>query len=336
MRLRRLGAMLTVPVLMLGAGGVYVLMTTMLSSGTDSAILGGNSSSCSVTVRSPASTASLDQEQVANAKTIVQVGASLSVPPRGFVIAIATALQESNLRNIHYGDRDSVGLFQQRPSAGWGTVAELTDPSTSARKFYEALLKVSNWQAMPLTQAAQAVQRSAFPLAYAKWETLSQTLVNQMVGSTASAQSISLGSLGCGSTVGNALPTGVIGNVLQVATAQLGKPYLWGATGPSRFDCSGLVVYSWSEAGFPLRVRTSEEMYAVSDQIAPGSEQPGDLLFGDFAAGGPGHVMVVISQGTAIEAPHTGDVVKIVPYDAGSWTIGRLTARAFVNGTVPS
>jgi cell wall-associated NlpC family hydrolase len=334
MRFLRVAALATVPVITISLGGTYLLATTILAGSSDTAAIGG-SSSCSITVRSPASNASLDQEQITNARTIVQVGVSLSVPPRGYVVAIATALQESNLRNLHYGDRDSVGLFQQRPSSGWGTVSELTDPPTSARKFYEALLKVEGWQSMPLTVAAQRVQRSAFPLAYEKWETLSQTLVTQMIGSD-SPQPALANSLNCGQAIGTALPTGIVGEMLQVARSQLGKPYLWGATGPSRFDCSGLVVYAWSEVGYPLRVRTSEQMYQVSDRIASGSEQPGDLLFTHFAGAGPGHVMIVIRPGIAIEAPRKGDVVKIIPYDSNKWVVGRLTARAFISGTVPS
>ncbi|PGH43678.1 peptidase M23 [Micromonospora sp. WMMA1996] len=111
-----------------------------------------------------------DQSQVANAAIIVAVGQEMQVPPRGLVIALATAMQESTLRNLDYGDRDSVGLFQQRPSQGWGTVAQLTDPRYASGKFYTALLKVEGWQGMRLTDAAQAVQRSGLPEAYQKWE----------------------------------------------------------------------------------------------------------------------------------------------------------------------
>ncbi len=107
--------------------------------------------------------------QLANATTIYQVSATLALPPYAAQIAIATALQESSLYNLDHGDRDSLGLFQQRPSQGWGTPAQIMDPVYSSTKFYEALVKVPHWQSMPLTQAAQAVQRSGFPDAYAKW-----------------------------------------------------------------------------------------------------------------------------------------------------------------------
>jgi hypothetical protein len=107
--------------------------------------------------------------QLANATTIYQVAASLGLPLYAAQIAIATALQESSLYNLDHGDRDSLGLFQQRPSQGWGTPAQIMDPVYASTKFYEALVKVPNWQTIPLWQAAQAVQRSAFPYAYAKW-----------------------------------------------------------------------------------------------------------------------------------------------------------------------
>ena len=121
---------------------------------------------------------SLTAEQEGNARIIIQVGREQGVPDYGIVIALATAMQESSLRNIDYGDRDSVGLFQQRTSTGWGTIAEIMDPYRSAYLFYQGrsgytrgLLDIAGWQSMALTVAAQKVQISAYPTAYAKWET---------------------------------------------------------------------------------------------------------------------------------------------------------------------
>jgi hypothetical protein len=108
-------------------------------------------------------------QQLANATTIYQVSVTRGLPQYAAQIAIATALQESSLYNLDHGDRDSLGLFQQRPSQGWGTPAQIMDPVYASTKFYEALVQVPNWQSMPLTQAAQAVQKSGFPDAYAKW-----------------------------------------------------------------------------------------------------------------------------------------------------------------------
>jgi hypothetical protein len=107
-------------------------------------------------------------EQVANARTIVTIGNQRRVPKQAQVIAIATALQESHLRNLRGGDRDSIGLFQQRPSQGWGTPKQLSDPAYQTQKFYDKLLRTRGWEKMRVTDAAQAVQVSAFPEAYEK------------------------------------------------------------------------------------------------------------------------------------------------------------------------
>lgn len=112
----------------------------------------------------------LNDEQLANAATIIGVGRSMGASDRDLIIALMTAMQESMLRNIGHGDRDSVGLFQQRTSQGWGSIEQIMDPKYSSKKFFEALLKIKGRGDMGLAQAAQAVQRSAFPEAYAKWE----------------------------------------------------------------------------------------------------------------------------------------------------------------------
>ena len=124
----------------------------------------------------------LSEEQMRNARIINDVGLSMGISEKGRIIAIATAMQESTLRNINYGDRDSLGLFQQRPSQGWGSPAQVTDPQYAATKFYEGLEKVRGWESMPVTVAAQAVQRSAFPDAYAKWEKMATEIVQSLGG----------------------------------------------------------------------------------------------------------------------------------------------------------
>ncbi|MET7669214.1 M23 family metallopeptidase [Micromonospora luteifusca] len=136
--------------------------------------------------------------QVRNAAIIIKVGQDLGVPSRGWVIALATAMQESALRNLanrtvaeslalpHEGvgaDHDSLGLFQQRP--GWGSVAERLTPAYAARKFYEKLVKVPSWQRRPLSVVAQQVQISAYPDAYAKHEELASKLVDALAGGAA-------------------------------------------------------------------------------------------------------------------------------------------------------
>jgi hypothetical protein len=112
----------------------------------------------------------MSPEQAANAATISAVGTTRDMPERAVTIALATALQESALRNLRHGDRDSLGLFQQRPSKGWGTADQIVDPVYAAGQFYEHLSEVPGYSRLPLTVAAQRVQRSAFPQAYAKHE----------------------------------------------------------------------------------------------------------------------------------------------------------------------
>ncbi|MGK5519887.1 M23 family metallopeptidase [Micromonospora sp. URMC 107] len=138
------------------------------------------------------------ERQLRNAARIIKVGQEMKVPPRGWVIAVATAMQESRLLNLANrtvaesenipnegigADHDSVGLFQQR--AGWGSVSQRMRPEYAARKFYEKLVKVPGWETMPLTRAAQAVQISAFPDAYAKHEDMAARIVNALAGGAA-------------------------------------------------------------------------------------------------------------------------------------------------------
>jgi hypothetical protein len=124
----------------------------------------------------------LSTEQAANAATISAVATARDLPSRAVTIALAAALQESKLINVEYGDRDSVGLFQQRPSQGWGSQGQILDPRYSAGKFFDALTKVRGWQTMRLTAAAQAVQQSAHPTAYQQWEDQAGVLANAFTG----------------------------------------------------------------------------------------------------------------------------------------------------------
>lgn len=129
----------------------------------------------------------LGGRQMANAATIAAVGVRRGMPERAIVVALATALQESKLENLNSGDRDSVGLFQQRPSQGWGTPEQIRDPRYSARKFYDGLRKVRDWEQMRVTDAAQRVQRSAYPEAYEKWADEAEVLTKALIGDATSA-----------------------------------------------------------------------------------------------------------------------------------------------------
>lgn len=121
-------------------------------------------------------------DQAANAATIAAVGKRMGLPDHAVTIALATALQESGLRNLTYGDRDSLGLFQQRPSQGWGSPALIRTPSLSAASFYRHLVRVPRWQVLSVTAAAQKVQRSAAPEAYGQWEVPARQLARALTG----------------------------------------------------------------------------------------------------------------------------------------------------------
>jgi hypothetical protein len=134
------------------------------------------------TVTDGRSVTALDLAQAANAATIAGVAAREGLGDHAVTIALATAFQESKLHNVPYGDRDSVGLFQQRPSQGWGAPAQLLDPHYSAAAFYRHLAKVPGWRTMPVADAAQAVQRSAAGSAYADWEPAARLIARALTG----------------------------------------------------------------------------------------------------------------------------------------------------------
>jgi hypothetical protein len=121
-------------------------------------------------------------DQAQNASIIAAIGSKMSLADHATTVALAAALVESQLRNLPYGDRDSVGLFQQRPSQGWGTRAQLMDPTYAAAAFYRGLAAVPGWEAMAVTDAAQQVQRSAAPQAYAPWESEARALAQALTG----------------------------------------------------------------------------------------------------------------------------------------------------------
>jgi hypothetical protein len=132
-------------------------------------------------------TVEVDLEQAENAALITAISIERGMPARAASIALATAYQESKLYNIDYGDRDSVGLFQQRPSQGWGSVEQLMDPVYSTNAFFDALQKVDGYDSMEITVAAQEVQRSAYPDAYADHERDGRALASALTGNSRGA-----------------------------------------------------------------------------------------------------------------------------------------------------
>ncbi|MFJ6709081.1 MULTISPECIES: C40 family peptidase [unclassified Streptomyces] len=291
----------------------------------------------------------LPAEQVPNAATIVAAGLSLNVPAKGQIIALATAMQESRLRNLAYGDRDSLGLFQQRPSQGWGSAEQIRDPTHASEQFYKHLLKVSGWQQMTVTQAAQAVQKSGLPDAYAQWEKLATALQAAIArtfpgtggtdGQDADqGKEPSTGATGCapgqdGSGFGR-IPEGSVPKGYSIpknadpkarkaiawAMRQLGTLYQWGgsctdAHGPDpmgRCDCSSLMQQAYAHAGVTL-TRTTYTQVNEGKAVSPAQLKPGDLIFSRGTASRPEHVGMYMGEGLVIEAPRTTKPVRITP-----------------------
>ncbi|WP_449657944.1 C40 family peptidase [Streptomyces griseus] len=304
-------------------------------------------------------------EQIPNAKTIQATGVAMNVPPRGQVVALATALQESGLRNLHYGDRDSLGLFQQRPSMGWGSATEVLDPVHASTKFYEGLKKVSGWESLSVTQAAQAVQLSGFPEAYAKWLPLATALQRAIEPLLAKSDDASAApspsgpggvpaaargcTTGADGTDFGTIPPGSVPDKYQIpadapakvqtairwALGQLDTPYQWGGSCTDshgkdpmgRCDCSSLMQGAYKAAEVSL-TRTTYSQVKEGKPVAVGSVRAGDLLFTEGTAATPEHVGMAIGHGLIVHAPKTGDVVRITTLAA--WKPQILAARRAV------
>lgn len=331
-RLLRL-AVAALPLLLVGALAVGLVVLLVVVSGGDQATTGPVTGTCTTgsagsSGATPAGSSTpsggLSAEQLANAQTIVAVGRQLHVPAYGWVVALATALQESGLVNLPRGHLDSLGLFQQR--AAWGPSADRLNPQTAARMFYDGggagqkgLTQIPGFTSMPLTEAAQAVQHSAFPDAYARWQTTAQQIVaNPLVlSATCYTDAAYVGNGTAGS------------NAVAAALQEVGTPYAWGGGGiggPSTgfgpgdatagFDCSSLVQYAYHQATGLTLPRTTDAQAAALPHVPAGAPlQAGDLLF-FHAPGDPSgsyhHVGIYDGQGGMIHAPHTGATVEVV------------------------
>ncbi|WP_051779485.1 C40 family peptidase [Streptomyces sp. NRRL S-241] len=289
------------------------------------------------------------KKQIPNAKAIIATGIQKRVPARGQVIALATALQESTLINLDHGDRDSLGLFQQRPSQGWGTREQIMDPVYSSTKFYDGLRKIRDWEQMPLTVAAQKVQRSGFPDAYAKHEPLATALqqaiaptlgaapagpqpalpvLGGQLGPSVCAGQAGAGNVDFGEIAPGTLPEGYqipaaapmeVKTAIRWALGQLGTMYQWGGsctnphgTNPAeRCDCSSLTQRSYGVAGKEI-TRTTYTQIHDGRPVPVDAIAPGDLLFARGTADAPEHVAMAIGYGYVVHAPRTGRPVSVV------------------------
>ncbi|MCE0536106.1 C40 family peptidase [Kineosporia rhizophila] len=298
----------------------------------------------------------VDQTVRAHVATIVSVASALPLPERdqqlAARIAIATALQESSLRNLTYGDRDSLGLFQQR--GAWAPAEQRTDPATAAHMFFHGgqagqpgLMDIAGWQDMPLAQAAQAVQRSAFPSAYSAWQDQASELVADMwpaEGATTgeAIQARLSGQDACPAVISDlgqsvALPEGYelppstsapVRTAIGWALQQLGTPYKYGGhcTDPhgsdpwGRCDCSSLLQQAYAHAGITIP-RTTVGQRVSGSAVSIDQVRPGDLIFilGDGSGpNDPRHVGMALGDGLLVQAPKSGDVVKVSDI-AGEW-----------------
>ena len=182
----------------------------------------------------------LELDQAEHAATIAAVGKRMGLPDRAVTIALAVALQESGLHNFDHGDRDSLGLFQQRPSQGWGTPAEILTPSHAAETFFVHLARVDGWESAPVTVAAQEVQRSATPTAYAAWEPRAVVLTQALTGAVPAAIRCQFPSRSAGSGPASASSTPAV-PLDQAITQELGSPALGAALSATR----GWTVSAW-------------------------------------------------------------------------------------------
>ncbi|BCJ51788.1 lipoprotein [Actinoplanes sp. NBRC 14428] len=315
-------------------GGLVLLLAVIAAAGAGavSALFGGGAAyACTATVTTPGTLpAGLSAEQAGNATVIIGAGQRMSIPPRGWVIAVATSLQESRLINVGDlgagNDHDSLGLFQQRPSQGWGTPAEVMNPEHAATSFYEHLRAVPRWQSLPLTDAAQAVQRSAYPDAYAKHETRAAAIVAAYTGGVVCDGGDNLppdaaASLPPGFTLPASTPPPVV-TAIGWALAQLGTPYAFGGDctaahsgNPRRqCDCSSLMRQAYRAAGIRIPRTTADQVHAGAAVPDAADLRPGDLILIPGSGGSrtdPGHVGMYLGAGLIVQAPKTGDVVKI-------------------------
>ena len=258
--------------------------------------------------------APLGPEQQDNARRIIAVGQQRHLPPRAAQVALQAGLTESRLRNTPGGDRDSIGLFQMRPSQSWGTPQQLQNPDYQINKFYDVLLSTPDWDKGSPGETAQRIERSAFPARYDTVEQAAATLLSRVGGAVDPS--------GCGAPGSHDAQRP---QVTAFATAQLGKPYAWGATGPDAWDCSSLVRAAWQQAGIALP-RVSQDQFGAGTHVPIQQAQPGDLVF--WASGhNPAaihHVGLYLGGGLVLHAPDVGQPVRVQPL----WDGGELVPTA--------
>lgn len=282
-----LGVFLVALLVLVGVGVVRLV-------GVVTELAGGGGNRC--TLAAGEAEEPLTSEQAANAATIAQVAQRRDLPPRAVTIAITTVIQESGLRNLDYGDRDSLGLFQQRPSMDWGSPDEVRDPVYASDAFYDVLLTIPDWETDVVNDVAQAVQRSGFPDAYGDHEGEGRVIASVLVGESG-------GALGLACRIDpESIPTGSAADVLARVERQLGLPAEAGsaidgqarvtvsAGSPQRADA----VAAWALAHAPYagfeEIRVADRRWRVGED----TELPWPTVDGDEVA--PGDVVLTLHR----------------------------------------
>lgn len=245
--------------------------------------------------------ASLSEDSVRIVQRIVEIGQQRNLPPRAWQVAIQAGKTESNLRNLEHGDRDSLGIFQMRPSMGWGTVEQVTDVDYQINKFFDVLMEIPDWEELRPGTAAQSVERSAYPTRYHEWEPMAAHLV--------STEGDVEGVSDCGDLPS---PSVMAGKAIDFAEAQVGKPYVWGAAGPHTFDCSGLTQQAWKDAGVDIPKYSRTQFAQGGAHVSLDEAQPGDLVFWGYGRdpGAIHHVALYLGDNEILHAPQPGESVE--------------------------
>lgn len=329
--------------------GASVVDTPSVCSQSGAAGQPGASESGAVSIRtSGRAPVGVSARQMALAGDYVSIGQQLGVPREGQIIAIMMALQESSLRVLanlnvpaslsypHDGvgsDHDSLGTAQQRPAAGWGTVDQLMDPEYNVRAFYggpagpnrgspPGLLDIRGWQSMNKGQAAQAVQVSAFPELYARWEAEATAIVEALDGGMSPAPCVDAPPVSA-PTIAPADLSQTRKDILRFAQTGVGGSYVWGGTAFKAWDCSGFVQWIYRQAGMNLpRV----EQWRVGNRTD--NPRPGDLVVQN--AQGPdnwGHVGIYAGDGMMYSAlnPSVGTLLHPIAWNLDTAYFDLLT-----------
>lgn len=267
-----------------------------------------------------AEVADLESEQRDIADRIISVGKDQDVPPRGWQVGIQAGMTESGLRNLTHGDRDSLGIFQMRPSMGWGSAKQLHDVDYQIEKFYDTLDGVDGWQDMPPGKAAQSVERSAFPDRYQEYDDMAAYLVSHH------DEADSADSDDCSEDDESGDASDTAQAAIKAAKSQKGVPYAWGGgdtNGPSMgsppdagvrgFDCSSLTMYAYDEADISLP-RVAADQYDAGKHLPLDDAEPGDLVFWSNDSGNTDaihHVGIYLGHNKVINAPESGSDVHV-------------------------